>query len=85
MTLIERLQALTAPDRELVTMLVKSVIFADWAAGEGITPVESEGVEAPEDFLFTYWTACGKPADENLAVSALERLATLTAKEASNA
>ena len=35
-------------------MIFAAVKFAEWAAGEGISPAREEGVEAPEDFLFEW-------------------------------
>lgn len=35
-------------------MVLAAVKFADWAAGEGITPPPGDGVEAPDDFLFAW-------------------------------
>ena len=46
-------------DAALITMLIKAVRFADWAAGEGICPVSDEEVAAPEEFLLDYWQATG--------------------------
>ena len=45
-------------ERALLAKLVyESVRFANWAAGQGICPVEGEPAMSPEDFLFEYSTA----------------------------
>lgn len=35
-------------------LIYKALLFANWAAGEGLEPAESEGVEGPETFLLEY-------------------------------
>ena len=51
----------------LEELVFQSVRFADWAAGEGICPLASEGVEEPADFLFAYSRASGDEEWETMA------------------
>jgi len=39
---------------KLETLIYESVRFANWAAGEGISPSTGENATAPEDFLFEF-------------------------------
>lgn len=39
------------------TLVYEALRFANWAAGEGICPVEGEPSTAPEDFLMAYTNA----------------------------
>jgi hypothetical protein len=55
------------PSVSEMRLLRDSVLFAVWAAGEGITPADSEGVRAPEDFLMDFSNATGEEGWETLA------------------
>jgi hypothetical protein len=55
-------------DKDARSVLIyKALSFAYWAAGEGLEPVASEGVEGPENFLFDYSKATGDEDWETLA------------------
>ena len=62
----------------LAELVFHAVRFSNWVAGQGICPVESEGVTEPENFLMSYSDATGdddwEMADRNISklVSDLE-------------
>jgi hypothetical protein len=64
---IETALASLQPSVSEMRLLRDSVLFAVWAAGEGITPADSEGVRAPEDFLMDFSNATGEEGWETLA------------------
>lgn len=47
-------------------LIFDALRFAEWAAGEGLSPVDP-GVKGPEDFLMDYSTATGDEDWETLA------------------
>lgn len=48
-------------------LIYESVSFAHWAVCEGISPVDGQGVSAPDDFLMRYSDATGDTDWETLA------------------
>lgn len=68
--------------RAWAEMIYQSVRFANWAAGQGICPVEGEPAEAPDEFLMAFSDATGFEDWEGLDVGARDRLTASQAEAA---
>jgi hypothetical protein len=62
-------------------LIYEAVKFANWAAGQGISPVDGEDASAPDEFLMRYSDETGDVDWDTLAFR-LSREAAPTPKEA---
>jgi hypothetical protein len=61
-------------------LIYDAVIFSNWAAGQGISPVDGEDASAPDEFLMRYSDATGDEDWDTLAFR-LSHEAALSPKE----
>lgn len=67
-----------------IEVIREALRFADWAAGQGICPVEGEPCRAPEEFLWDYSVAEGIEDWEPIAEETASLLRSLQSEEPSN-
>jgi len=67
----------TSSFTSLQTLIYEAIRFSDWAAGEGIHPVDTNKATDPSDFLMEYSRASGDEEWDTYAFRIAIRVGTL--------